>query len=102
MQIIIQTFLNPGEPSAERVRVKPYTGQFDREYRVWCSTSRRKTALPDSLFLVEAAWVSQSFREPYLRVDLKEPWKPITVSQAKAQVAKLGGRKLRAPKSTGM
>lgn len=97
MQIVIQTFTNFGEPSAERVRTKPYPGQFDRDYRVWCSTSQREAALADSLFLVEATWVTPESREPYLRVGLNKPWIPVTVAKAKAHVAKLAGRKLGSP-----
>jgi protoheme ferro-lyase len=97
MQIVIQTLTNFGEPSAERVRVKPYPGQFELDYRVWCSTSQREAALANSLFLVDTTWVTPESRQPYLRVGLKKPWIPLTVAQAKGHVAKLAGRKLGSP-----
>jgi hypothetical protein len=95
--IVIETFRNPGEPSSEPVRVRPYAGQFAGAFRVWCSTSQREAVPIGSTFLVQATWVTQDGRDPYLRVGLKDRWEPLTPAQAMGIVAKLNGRRLKAP-----
>ena len=95
--IVIETFRNRGEPSSALVRARPYSGQFDRDYRVWCFISQRESARLGALFLVHATWVKPKLRDPYLRVGLKDPWEPLTITQARVEISKLQGRKLRVP-----
>jgi hypothetical protein len=97
MRIVVETFLNPGEPSSAAVRVRPSDGQFEGDFRVWCSNAKREAAGPNKLFLVDATWVLSSTRKPQLRVELDSDWQLITWEEALNVIAGLQGRKLRPP-----
>jgi hypothetical protein len=97
MSIIIETFMNPGEPSHETVRVRPIPGQFKEDYRVWCSTSQRKIAPVGSLFQVNATWVIAAGRKTQLKVDLHSRWVPISQENARIIIAKIGPSKICPP-----
>lgn len=79
MEIIVETFRNPGEPSSRPVRVRPIPGQFKDNYRVWCSVAMREAKPIGSLFRVQVSLVNQPQGEAYLRIGLHAPW--ITVSE---------------------
>jgi hypothetical protein len=97
-EVIIETFRNPGEPSSQPVRVRPVPGQFDEDFRVWCSTSKRETVNAGSRFRVQASWVVGAGRETYLRVGLDQEWEPMTEIQVREYLMRLGARRLRPPK----
>ena len=97
MRIVIETFLNPGEPSSATVRVRPAAGQFEGDFRVWCSNSKREAAGPNRLFLVDATWVTSDTRKPQLRVELNSVWQPISREGALNVIGRLQGSKLRPP-----
>ncbi len=82
VQIVVETFHNPGEPSARPVRVRPIPGQFNRSYRVWCSVAARRERPVGSLFLVHVTEVHQPQGESYLRISQREEWQPISTAQA--------------------
>lgn len=83
MEIIVETFRNPGEPSSRPVRVRPIPGQFKDNYRVWCSVAMREAKPIGSLFRVQVSLVNQPQGEGYLRIGLHAPWIPVTESVAK-------------------
>lgn len=83
MEIIVETYRNPGEPSTRPIRVRPLTGQFDREYHVWCSVAMRKIQPIGSLFRVHASLVHQPQGDDYLRIGLHSPWVPATIEAAR-------------------
>ena len=97
MRIVVETFLNPGEPSSAKIRVRPVGGQFDSDFRVWCSNSRRESVGPNRKFLVHATWVLSETRKPQLRVELDSEWISVSESEARDEIKKLGGGKLRPP-----
>ncbi|MEZ0232562.1 MAG: hypothetical protein ACAH12_06960 [Methylophilaceae bacterium] len=84
MEIVVETFHNPGEPSSNPIRVRPILGQkFSEQYRVWCSVKVRESKTIGSLFLVNVTLVKQPQGEPYLKIDLNEEWKSLTEEEAK-------------------
>lgn len=83
MEIIVETFRNPGEPSSRPIRVRPIPGQFKDNYRVWCSVAMREAKPIGSFFRVQVSLVHQPQGETYLRVGLHDPWIPITENAAK-------------------
>lgn len=83
MEIIIETFRNPGEPSSRPIRVRPVPGQFKENYRVWCSVAMRKAKPIGSLFRVHVSFVHQQKGGTYLRIGLSAPWIPVTVNEVK-------------------
>lgn len=93
MQIIVETFINPGEPSSSSIRVRPLAGQFEVDYRVWCSQYRRNSQPPGALFLVQATLVGPSHGNPYLRIGLYEEWEQVTRPDAMKFVIKNYGHK---------
>ena len=92
MQILVEVIANAGEPSVRALRVRPVSGQFEREYRVWCSVSEREAKSMRGIYRVGATWVTPKSRERYLRVSLHEPWVPVTASRARAILANSGSR----------
>jgi hypothetical protein len=91
MLIVVETFLNPGEPSASPVRVRPLDGQFKEEYRVWCSEALRLVWPPNSLFRVSVTRVDRRNSKSFLRIALNEPWEPIDRPEAKRFIAQQFG-----------
>lgn len=87
MLIVVETFLNPGEPSRSPVRVRPLRGQFHKDYRVWCSKAMRAAWKVDSLFLVSVSFVVQEHKRTHLRISLKEPWQLIDRLAAERYIA---------------
>lgn len=83
MEIVVETFRNPGEPSSRPIRVRPISGQFKDNYRVWCSVAMRKAKPIGSLFRVQATLVHQPQGEAYLRVGLNDVWIPVSAEEAK-------------------
>jgi len=83
MEIAVETYRNPGEPSSRPIRVRPVSGQFKEKYRVWCSVAMRKTKPIGSLFRVQVSFVHQPQGETYLRIGLHDPWISVTVDEAK-------------------
>jgi hypothetical protein len=83
MEIVVETYRNPGEPSTRPIRVRPVAGQglFER-HRVWCSVSMRRSKPVGSLFLVNVSLVHQPQGASYLRVNLNDRWKPLTREEA--------------------
>jgi hypothetical protein len=77
VEIVVETIQNLGEPSARSIRVRPLPGQFDREYRVWCSVSEREAKSMRGCYRVVASWVVPVGRERYLRISPSERWVPI-------------------------
>lgn len=99
MEIIVETIPNLGEPSARSIRVRPAAGQFDREYRVWCSVSEREAKSLRGLYRVEVSWVVPSTRQRYLRISRSDEWVPVTVAQASAFMGQCANTKKRRKRS---
>lgn len=87
MLIVVETFLNPGEPSVSPVRVRPLKGQFREDYRVWCSKTLRTARKVNSLFLVSVSFVIQEHKKTHLRIAMDEPWQLIDRQAAMRHIA---------------
>lgn len=91
MKVIVETYHNPGEPSSNPIRVRPYPGQsFSVNYRVWCSVKMRESRQVGSLFLVNVSEVHQPQGESYLRIGLYDKWIPVTHEDAKQFIGAQG------------
>ena len=89
MEIIVETYRNPGEPSSRPIRVRPLPGQaFSEHYRVWCSVEMRRSKPVGSLYRVRVSLVHQPHGDSYLRVGLYDEWIPVTFEQAKRFIKK--------------
>lgn len=68
MQVVIETFLNPGEPSSKRIRARPVAGQkgYSTRVRVSCSTAMRNKYPVGSRFLLEVRWIEPKVGSRYL------------------------------------
>jgi hypothetical protein len=83
VEVIVETFHNPGEPSSNRIRVRPFSGQkFSQNYRVWCSVAMRESKTVGSLFRVSVSIVQQPQGDSYLRIGPHERWLPVTEDEA--------------------
>lgn len=87
MDIIVETFRNPGEPTSRAVRVRPVKGQFAVDYRVWCSVQQRESKSIGSLFRVPVTLVHQPDGNSYLRVELYIPFIPVSKEEARVYLA---------------
>lgn len=84
MEIIIETFRNPGEPSSNPIRVRPIPGQnFPPSYRVWCSVAMRESKSVGALFRVNVSLVHQPDGDSYLRISRNVTWVPVSTAEAR-------------------
>lgn len=75
MHVIVETFLNPGEPSDAHYRVRPIEGQaFPTTMRVQCSRAMRKAFPLGSRFRLLVELVENKTGGLFLREIGKEKW----------------------------
>ena len=90
MEIIVETFYNPGEPSSNPIRVRPLPGQkLSQHYRVSCSVALRESKTVGSLFRVNVSLVNQPDADSYLKIGKYEKWVPVTEEEAKKFIQSL-------------
>lgn len=78
MFVIVETFLNPGEPSDAAYRVRPIHGQaFSTSMRVQCSRAMRKAFPLGSKFQLPVELVKNKTGGQFLREFAKETWTPL-------------------------
>lgn len=78
MFVIVETFLNPGEPSSAVRRVRPVPGQqFPVTMRVQCSRSERDAHPLGTRFRLFVTLVEKSGGEKFLRAVGSEPWEVV-------------------------
>lgn len=79
MFVVVETFLNPGEPSDAQYRVRPVDGQsFPRTMRVQCSRAMRQAFPVGSHFRLPVQLVENKTGGKFLREVGKETWRPIS------------------------
>jgi hypothetical protein len=76
MELIVETYPNPGEPSSRAVRVRPVDSQLT-EFRVSCSVALRTAWKVGQRFKIEVQWVYAENRKPYLRMLEEHGWTPL-------------------------
>lgn len=75
MFVIVETFLNPGEPSDAQYRVRPIEGQpFPTTMRVQCSRAMRQAFPLGSFFRLPVELVENKTGGKFLREIGKEVW----------------------------
>lgn len=75
MFVVVETFLNPGEPSDAHYRVRPISGQpFPTTMRVQCSRAMRQAFPLGSQFRLAVELVENKTGGKFLREIGKEPW----------------------------
>lgn len=86
MFVIVETFLNPGEPSNAQFRVRPVEGQaFPSSMRVQCSRAMRHALPLGSKFRLAVELVENQTGGKFLREVGKETWIPVTDSNLLGQ-----------------
>jgi hypothetical protein len=78
MFVVVETFLNPGEPSDAQYRVRPINGQaFPATMRVQCSRAMRQAFPLGSQFRLPVELVENKTGGKFLREVGKVPWERI-------------------------
>jgi len=86
MFVIVETFLNPGEPSNAQFRVRPVEGQaFPSSMRVQCSRAMRSAFPLGSKFRLPVELVEKKTGGTFLREVGKETWVQVTDSNILCQ-----------------
>jgi hypothetical protein len=82
MFVIVETFLNPGEPSDALYRVRPVEGQaFPTTMRVQCSRSIRQAFPLGCLFRLPVELVENKTGGKFLREVGNNPWESLPESR---------------------
>lgn len=78
MNVIVETFLNPGEPSSAPYRVRPVPGQaFPPTMRVQCSRAMRHAHSLGTKFLLPVMLVQNKMGTKFLREVGSGPWQVV-------------------------
>jgi hypothetical protein len=89
LQYVIETFRNPGEPSHNPVRARPYAGQgLSATMRVSCSTHMRKTQPAGVLLLIRAKVVEHASGTQFLYANPNASYRAIAEAEAREYVKK--------------
>lgn len=95
--VIVETFLNPGEPSDAAYRVRPTEGQaHPTTMRVQCSRTMRQAFALGSKFRLPVELVENKTGGTFLREVGRAPWIPIVNVRVICQFKAPKGDKLRA------
>lgn len=86
---IVETFRNPGEPSHNPVRARPFAGQgLSATMRVSCSTRMRETQPAGVLLLVQAKVVEHATGTQFLYANPNATYRAISEAEAREHVTK--------------
>lgn len=78
MFVVVETFLNPGEPSDAQYRVRPINGQaFPSTMRVQCSRAIRQAFPLGGQFRLPVELVENKTGGKFLREVGKAPWERV-------------------------
>lgn len=78
MFVVVETFLNPGEPSDAQYRVQPINGQpFPSTMRVQCSRAMRQAFPLGSQIRLPVELVENKTGGRFLREVGKAPWERV-------------------------
>lgn len=82
-EYIIETFLNPGEPSASRIRARPLQGQgVPTSWRVECSRPMRHSHPVGTLFLLMGRAAGGDLEAPFLYCNPRANYKVVSREEA--------------------
>ena len=92
IKFAIETFRNPGEPSAERVRARPLPGQgLDSNIRVSCSSRMRLGQPVGSYILIDAQVTHSASGATFLYAKPNSDYEVISLDAANRHVLKTFG-----------
>ena len=78
MLIVVETFLNPGEPSSAIYRVRPLPGQgYSTGMRVQCSRAMRHSAPLGTHFRLWMSLIVPKDNAPFLRHGNSDRWEVV-------------------------
>lgn len=87
--VAIETLVNPGEPSVDRMRARPLPGQgFGTSMRVECSSKMRNSHPPGTVFVVKAQVIDKEGGTPFLYTHFNWPWHVLPRADAEARIAR--------------
>lgn len=93
MEIIVESFLNPGEPSDAPRRMRPLPGQgFAADCRVECSRAMREAFPPGQLFRIDVQLKSREGGPFFLYSYHGNPWQPVSSVEAQKFIAATFGK----------
>jgi hypothetical protein len=96
MQYVVETFLDPGEPSNALLRVRPCAGQgLPTTLRVQCSRSMRVSFREGQKFLVNTRWFRREGSPDWLFCYYRDKCEAISDEQAAAFIQSISERKHR-------
>ena len=92
MDIIVESFLNPGEPSDAPLRMRPLPGQgLAVGMRVECSRAMRMAFEEGQLFRITAQVKSREGGPDFLYSYHGNEWNPVSRDEARAFIASVFG-----------
>lgn len=93
MEIIVESFVQQGEPTSAPRRIRPLAGQgFDTNLRVECSRAMRTAFAPGQRFRL---WVQLKSREggpSFLYSYHGDPWHPVSDAEASKFILETFGK----------
>lgn len=93
MEIIVESFLNDGEPSDAPRRMRPLPGQgFDVDMRVECSRAMRLAFPAGQLFRLRVQPKSREGGPTFLYSYHGDKWCPVTRDEARTYIAATFGK----------
>lgn len=88
MFIVVETFLNPGEPSSSTVRVRAVPGQgIAADVRVQCSRGMREEFRIGQRFLLEVNWCKPDAAKDFLTANYRDKPHPLSDVEALRYIA---------------
>lgn len=88
MFIVVETFLNPGEPSSAKRRVRALPGQgIAANVRVQCSRKMRDESRLGQRFLLEVNWLSRETSDAFLSANYRDKPHPLSDAEALRYIA---------------
>ena len=88
-EIVIETFHNPGEPAAERIRARPLPGQgLSTSMRVACSTKMRERHPVGTKLKIQVKVTEKEGGTPFLYCHYSSPYEVLSDKEANAFILK--------------
>ena len=83
MYIVVETFLNKGEPSTAKRRVRALDGQgIALNIRVQCSRGMREEFRLGQWFLLEVNWLNRETSDAFLSANYRDKPHPLSDDEA--------------------
>jgi len=88
MHVVVETFLNKGEPSTAKRRVRALEGQgIAPNIRVQCSRGMREEFRLGQRFLLEVNWLNRETSDAFLSANYRDKPQPLSDEEALRYIA---------------